>query len=66
VHAKHQPIIVGHEGEEVTVLIKDRMPHLKNIRNGARIDLNPDAVRALGMEPPIMTRVVWKKANTKK
>jgi len=46
----------------VDCLIKDIMPHIANIHNGARIDLNPDAVRALGLEPPILTYVIWEKA----
>jgi len=35
------------------------MPWKKNIHNGAGIDLNPDAVRALGLEPPIMVPAKW-------
>ena len=59
--AKHQAIMVERKDKSVRCLVKDRMPHLVNIHNGARIDLNPDAVRALGMEPPIMAQVVWYK-----
>jgi len=57
--AKHQPVRVARDNKEVTCLIKDRMPHLANIHNGARIDLNPDAGRALGLEPPFMVDVIW-------
>lgn len=57
--AKHKPIIVAHSGKQVTCLIKDRMPHVAAITNGARIDLNPDAGRALGLEPPFMVDVIW-------
>lgn len=46
--------------ETVTCVLKDTMPWKKNITNGAGIDLNPDAVRALGLEPPIMVSAVWR------
>jgi hypothetical protein len=61
--AKHQEVVVSRGGKDVICVIKDTMPHLAHIHNGARIDLNPDAVRALGMEPPIMASVVWMKAT---
>jgi hypothetical protein len=35
------------------------MPWVKNLRNQARIDLNPDACEALGFTPPVMEKVVW-------
>jgi hypothetical protein len=57
---KHKQVIVTHNDLEVVCVLKDLMPHLANITTHARIDLNPDAVRALGMEPPIMEPVVWK------
>jgi hypothetical protein len=48
---------------QVMCVLKDRMPHIENLASEARIDLNPDAVRALGLEPPIMERVKWWWAN---
>lgn len=57
--AKHKPVNVIANGKTITCLVKDRMPWKKNITNGAGIDLNPDAVRALGLEPPIMVPAQW-------
>lgn len=65
--AKHQLVMVNRldvknsNVHQVVCKVKDRMPHLAHIHNGARIDLNPDAVRALRLEPPIMAEVVWMK-----
>jgi hypothetical protein len=58
--AKHKLVEVSANGRVVTCVLRDRMPHRANIKNGAGIDLNPDAVRALGLEPPIMVSAVWK------
>ena len=58
--AKHRKLLVtGSNGRMATVVIKDRMPWKRNIVNGAIIDLNPDAVKALGWTPPIMNAVKW-------
>lgn len=59
-NAKHKLVEVAAAGKTVTCVLKDRMPHRNAIKNGAGIDLNPDAVRALGLEPPIMITAVWK------
>jgi hypothetical protein len=45
--------------KQVVCVLKDRMPHLENLANEARIDLNPDACKALGLEPPVMEPVTW-------
>lgn len=58
--AKHKLVEVEANGKTVTCVLRDRMPWKRNITNGAGIDLNPDAVRALGLEPPIMVNAVWK------
>lgn len=58
--AKHKAVEVTIGAKTVTCILKDRMPRRKNIKNAAIIDLNPDAVRALGMEPPIMMRCSWR------
>jgi hypothetical protein len=39
--------------------VKDKMPKRKNIKNGAGIDLNPDACGALGLNPPVKTPATW-------
>ena len=57
--AKHKLVEVSANGKTVTCVLRDRMPWKKNIHNGAGIDLNPDAVRALGLEPPIMVPAKW-------
>lgn len=44
---------------DVICTLKDRMPHLENLANEARIDLNYDACAALGWKPPIMEKVIW-------
>lgn len=62
--ARLKPIDVTANGKTVRVLVKDRMPKLRYITNGARIDLNPDAVRALGLEPPILIDASWEWVET--
>ena len=57
--AKHALVDVTANDKTVTCVLKDRMMHKANITNGAIIDLNPDAVRALGLEPPIMVHASW-------
>ena len=58
--AKHRKVHVAHaNGKEVVCVLKDRMPRLENIKSKARIDLNPDAVAALGFKPPILEPVTW-------
>jgi hypothetical protein len=57
----NKPILVKRGDKEVICLVKDTMPHLANLANAARIDLNPDACEALGLTPPVMTRVTWQK-----
>ncbi len=58
--AKHRPVHVSADGKAVVCVLKDVMPHEANIRNGAGIDLNPDACAALGLTPPVMTAAAWK------
>lgn len=51
-NAKHRKIVVElASGKSVICTLKDRLPWKRNIHNGAVIDLNPDAVTALGYEP---------------
>jgi hypothetical protein len=51
---------VTRKDKSVIALIKDRMPHLANIHNGARMDMNPDTCSALGLKPPVMTQVSYR------
>jgi hypothetical protein len=57
--AKHQKVFVECNDRSVTCTIKDRMPRIPNIENGARIDLNPDACAALELEQPVMQFVTF-------
>lgn len=57
--ARHKPVIVTVNGKSVVCLLGDTMPHKAAIQNGAGIDLNPDAVAALGLTSPIMVRATW-------
>lgn len=57
--AKHKVVHVSANNQSANCVVKDRMPWKKNITNGAGIDLNPDTVRALGLEPPIMIKATW-------
>lgn len=41
-------------GETCVAQLRDTMPHLDHIENGAGIDLNPAAAKALGLKPPFM------------
>lgn len=55
-----KPVFVSANGSTTTCLLKDTMPHRANIQNGAGIDLNPDALKSLGLKPPIMVPAVWR------
>lgn len=57
--ARKKKVLVTGNGKSVVAELRDTMPHKANIHNGAIIDLSPDAVRALGWEPPIMNHVTW-------
>lgn len=57
--AKYKQIKVIANGRTVACMLKDRMPWEKNITNGAIIDLSPDAVKALGLVPPILIPATW-------
>jgi peptidoglycan hydrolase-like protein with peptidoglycan-binding domain len=47
-------------GHTVVAELRDTMPHKRNIHNGAIIDLNPAACKALGLNPPVMTHATWR------
>ena len=57
--AKHAKVSVTANAQTVLCVLKDRMPWKKNITNKAIIDLNPDAVVAVGLKPPIMVPATW-------
>lgn len=50
---KHKKVIVRYGDKEVTCVLKD-ICGMKD-----RIDLNPDAVKAIGLKPPILVTVHW-------
>ena len=65
VSAAHlQEVEVTFRDVSVTCQVKDTMPPraYQQAHNGAGIDLNPGAVRALGLEPPIMVDATWEPA----
>ncbi len=57
-----KPVLIEANGKSAVALVKDRMPHRAAITNGAGIDCNPDTVRALGLEPPMMVSATWQPA----
>lgn len=60
----NSPIVVDHNGVEVTVLVKDHMPHISYLEEHNRkyrIDLNPDSCHALGISIPAEALVTWRK-----
>ncbi len=59
-NARFKKVQVRYGDKTVVAELKDTMPHKANIKNGAGIDLNPDAWRALGVEPPVKTKVIWR------
>lgn len=57
--AKGKKVVVECMGRVVTCELQDTMPSKANIKNGAGIDLNEAAWKALGHKPPVMLPVVW-------
>lgn len=58
--ARNRRVEVTANGTTITCAIKDRLPHRKFVKHGVVLDLNPDAVRLLGKEPPLMIEGSWK------
>lgn len=52
-------VTVKYGEKSVVCELRDTMPHKANIKNGAGIDLNPDACEALGISIPADARVSW-------
>lgn len=60
IKAKHKAVMVKLDAKrDVICIVADRMPSLKNITNGCGIDLNPAALKKLGLRSPIKTEVEW-------
>lgn len=60
--AKHKPVLVTWGGRSLAARVGDRMPHLANIRNGCRIDLNWSLAQALGIRSESWTGdVCWQR-----
>lgn len=57
--AKHKRVRVTFGARSVSCLLADRMPAKRLITNGAGIDLNPAAAKALGLKPPFLREVEW-------
>lgn len=57
--ARGKRVLVTANNRQVVAELRDTMPHRANIRNGAGIDLNPAACKALGLTPPIMAKATW-------
>lgn len=57
--ARGAKVRVVANGRSVICELRDTMPAKRNITNGAGIDLNPAAVAALGMKPPILVPATW-------
>lgn len=57
--ARGAKVLVTGNGRKVVCELRDTMPAKANVTNGAGIDLNPAAVEALGLTPPIMISATW-------
>ena len=54
-------VVLRYNGKTVHAQLGDTMPRLANIENGAGIDLNPGAAKALGLKPPfLIDGVQWR------
>jgi len=56
--ARGKLITVIWKGKTVQCELRDTMPHRKNIKNGAGIDLNPGVAKLFGLKPPFMIKNV--------
>jgi hypothetical protein len=57
--AKHARVNVTIGQASVICFLADRMPWKKNMKNGCGIDLNPAALKALGLKSPIKKPATW-------
>ena len=58
--ARGKGVIVLTDGISVQGELRDTMPHLTDIKNGAGIDLNPAFLKQLGLTAPIMKAAQWR------
>lgn len=58
--ARGRLVLVTVGKESVVCELRDTMPRKRNITNGAGIDLNPRACKALGLDPPVRTEATWR------
>jgi hypothetical protein len=56
---KHAPVNVKVGTTRVRCLLADVMPSKAHIKNGCGIDLNPAALKALKLTPPIKIAAEW-------
>ncbi len=61
--ARGKKVLVKVGGRSVVCELRDTMPAKKNIKNGAGIDLNFAAWKALGHTPPVMLAGTWQWVN---
>ncbi len=54
------PVIVEANNRVIRATLEDTMPARANIKNGAIIDLNEAACKALGLTPPVMVNARWR------
>ena len=57
--ARGAKVRVTANNKTVICELRDTMPHKANITNGCGLDLNPAAIRALGLEPPQEIPATW-------
>lgn len=58
--ARGAKVSVTIHGRTVTGELRDTMPHLANIDNGAGIDLNPAFLKQLNLRAPLMEDAFWR------
>lgn len=58
--ARKKRVEIDHNGTTIVAELRDTMPHKANIHNGAGLDLNPDACKALGISIPADAQVKWR------
>ncbi len=58
--ARGKKVILNANNHTIICELRDTMPHLDHIKNGAGIDLNPAAVKAIGLKAPIMIPATWR------
>jgi len=59
--AKFQKVSVTCNGQTHECTVGDRMPWLKNIKNGAVLDMAPGAQKLFGLNPPFMVNCSYQK-----